>query len=411
MAEFLGSASSTQLLMCMAGPMVGAIILVGVLFVFFARYNKKQQMKLGSQPKAALAGEMAPLASTASLSSVPLPLEPTTELNALVLPSNQLSPPGSMATSASPAEPNLNLDLLSHQVETETDMMNPSQSPNERKAGLSARLANRTHSAPTPAKPEAKQEEIPGPAAPGLALKPASEPARQFASPSKPTELVELLRLLRDPQSGQLIVEIAGQRYTKLAEITDKEIGQYILKLVAHLLAFTNGMIATDAGLKSVPAPKVGETPMPLAEPTPVSQLPDPMAGVGKAQPAIVQPPFTPQPLPAVEAAFLASIQAKPVAVEPPQPQCRGLFGRSKPAPEAETLLPPLNLAGQINEIAQARLRYSPLATTTKLEITSDPGGGIQINVNGMVYHGPDDIPHPEVKELIKASIKEWERS
>ena len=74
-----------------------------------------------------------------------------------------------------------------------------------------------------------------------------------------------MLRLLRDPQSGQLIVEIAGQRYTKLAEITDKEIGQYILKLVAHLLAFTNGMIATEAGLKSVPAPKVGETPMPLA--------------------------------------------------------------------------------------------------------------------------------------------------
>ena len=133
------------------------------------------------------------------------------------------------------------------------------------------------------------------------------------------------------------------------------------------------------------------------------------MAGVGRAQPATVQPPFAPQPSPAAEAAFLASIQAKPVAAEPPQR--RGLFGRPKPAPEAETLLPPLNLAGQINEIAQARLRYSPLAATTKLEITSDPGGGILINVNGAIYHGPDDIPHPEVKELIKASIKEWEKS
>ena len=74
-------------------------------------------------------------------------------------------------------------------------------------------------------------------------------------------------------------------------------------------------------------------------------------------------------------------------------------------------MLPPLNLAGQINEIAQARLRYSPLAGATKLEITSDPGGGILINVNGMIYHGPDEIPQPEVKELIRASIKEWEKS
>jgi hypothetical protein len=74
-------------------------------------------------------------------------------------------------------------------------------------------------------------------------------------------------------------------------------------------------------------------------------------------------------------------------------------------------LLPALNLAGQINEIVQTRLHYSPLAATTRLEITTDPGGGILINVNGRVYHGADEIPQPEVKELIKASIKEWEKS
>jgi hypothetical protein len=239
------------------------------------------------------------------------------------------------------------------------------------------------------------------------AAKPASEPAKQPI----PSEPVELLRLLRDPQSGQLMIEIAGRRYTKLAEITDKEIGQYILKLAAHLLAFTNGMIATDAGLKSLPAPKVGETPMPLAVPTPISQLPSPMVGPGQAQPALVQRSFTPQPASPTEAALFASIRGQSAAPQPPPPpQRRGLFGRPKPAP-AEPLLPELNLAAQINDIVQARLRYSPLAPTTQLEITSDPGGGILINVNGAIYRGPDDIPYPEVKELIQASIKEWEKS
>jgi hypothetical protein len=217
---------------------------------------------------------------------------------------------------------------------------------------------------------------------------------------------VELLRLWRDPRSGQLIVEIAGRRYTKLAEISDKKIGEYILKLAAHLLAFTNGMIATEAGVKSLPAPKVGETPLPPVAPKPVSQPSDPFTGVSSP------PGSAPRPSPEVEAAFLASLSqpAKPSTPEP-QPQRRGLFGRAKPAAQEEPLLPVLNLAEQINTIAQARLRMSPLAATTQLEITSDPGGGIRIDFNGHFYASPDDIPDPEVKALIKDSIQQWEKS
>ncbi|MBI1878808.1 MAG: hypothetical protein HYR94_11420 [Chloroflexi bacterium] len=350
-------------------------------------------MKLGFQPKTA----QAPPTLSDFLTSPNLPVEPTAGLDAPVLLNREPSPAMSNGdTLASPAEINLNLDLLSPQMETEAFMMNPSQSPRGQKAGLSARLGNRAQPAPAVPKTEAQ----PGTAdrvTPNLAEKSASAPARQPVSLPTPAEPVELLRLLRHPQSGQLIVEIAGRRYSKLAEIADKEIGQHILKLAAHLLAFTNGMIATDAGLKTLQAPKVGEAPMPVVAPAPVSLQ--------------SSPPVAPRPSPDVEAALLASLRAQPTVPVPPAKQERkGLFGRSKPA-EVETLLPALNLAQQINEIAQARLRYSPLAATTRLEITSDHHGGILINVNGSIYHGPDDIPHPEVKELIKASIKEWERS
>jgi hypothetical protein len=378
----------------MAAPIIGVIILIAVLFFSFSERTRKQKMKLGFPPKSA---QVSPPLSDFLASASP-PVESTADVEAPVFLDGEpsVAMPGDDDI-ASIDETNLNLDLLSPLLETEASMMNPSQSPRGQKAGLAARLGNRPQPAPAPPKPETQQES-PNPVTPGMAAKPAGEPV----SASDVAEPVELLCLLRDPQSGQLIVEIAGRRYTKLAEIADKEIGQYILRLAAHLLAFTSGMIATDAGLKTLPAPKVGETPMPLAAPGPIPPRASPPAATVSA----------PQPPSDVEAAFLASLRAQPtVPVQPPKQERKGLFGRPKPDEVETLLLPALNLAGQINEIAQARLRYSPLAATTQLEITSDPGGGILINVNGSFYHGPDDIPQAEVKELIKASIKEWERS
>ena len=90
-----------------------------------------------------------------------------------------------------------------------------------------------------------------------------------------------------------------------------------------------------------------------------------------------------------------------------PPPPKKGLFGRSTPAPASN--IPGLNLAEEINEIVQARLRYSSLAYN-RIEITADPRGGIRIQVNNKFYGSPDEIEEGEVKELIKASIKEWER-
>jgi hypothetical protein len=389
MAELLGNASPTQLLMFLAVPMVGVIIFAGVLFVGLSSRNKKQQVNFNFSPKTASFQENSPAATFQNSNDFQ--------------PKQAAAPPAATGPEpAIPAESQLNLDILSQRSATEAEMMNhlSRQPSREARSGLSARLGHQAQLVPAGVNQPAQT-----PANPPV-VRTTDRPAPQPIPQNNPAEPVELLRLLRDPQSGQLIVEIAGRHYTKLAEIADKEIGQYILKLAAHLLAFTNGLIATEAGLKTLQAPKVGLTPMPLAASRPVSPPPAPVT----SPPAPTEPGLVSPPPPDVEAAFLASLRATPSTPEPPKPQRRGLFGRSKPA-EVETLLPTLNLAEQINEIAQTRLRYSSLAATTRLEITADPGGGILINVNGMYYHGPEDIPHPEVKELIKASIQEWERS
>jgi hypothetical protein len=221
-------------------------------------------------------------------------------------------------------------------------------------------------------------------------------------------ESVELLRLLRDPHSNQLMIEIGGQRYTKLSDVDDKKIGQFILKLAAHLLAFTNGMIVTEAGVKSVYNPKVG----PLPEPVVSSQLSPPLSPTRPTSPA--DEPFIPKPPPEAEAAFLATLHTQstlqPDPLPPVVPSGGGLFGRRPPAP-APMSLPSLNLAGEINKIVQTRLMYSPLGTNTKVDILSAPDGGIRINVNGKIYNSPDEVADPDIKQLIKESIKQWERT
>jgi hypothetical protein len=398
--EFLATAAPEQLLLCMVAPIVGAIFFGGVLFVSFrSRLNKKQSKSITPQP--------APLNFRET--ALPLPDESLPQPDAQVI---QPMPPPAASVNF-----DLNFDLLNrpdgntptldYQPELslasdmEATMMNLPNQPHG-KRGLSARIGNRALAAAS--SPQPQTPEI-NPALPvsGLPAGAATALVSQAPAVSPTSAPVELLRLLRDPQTGQLIVEIAGRRYTKLADIADKEMGQYILKLAAQLLAFTNGMIATEAGVKSFQVPKLGAAPLPPLTLVSAAEQPRPQA-------AEVGPALTPKNAPQVEAAFLASLVQPPTPPEP-QPQRRGFFGRPKPAQVEEPLLPPLNLAEQINKIAQAKLMASPLAYTTRLEITSDLHGGIRINVNGTPYPSPDDVPNPEVRELIKDSIRVWEKS
>ena len=244
-----------------------------------------------------------------------------------------------------------------------------------------------------------------------LETKPVAAPL-QTTLPAQTPVPVELLRLLRNPQSNQLVVEITGQQYTKLADVTDKKIGKFILQVTAHLLAFTNGVIVTDAGMKSVYKPRVGEVPPPIEPPNDsVSLSIRPPVTPSKAEANPPNPsPMIPKPPPEAEAAFLASIQEAPPIPLNITPKKRGLLGRVTQPDPPPANIPGLNLAEEINDIVQARLRYSPLAATNHIEITTDLSGRIRIEVNDKFYSSPDDISDPEIKALIQASIKEWER-
>jgi hypothetical protein len=351
MADFIGNAPATQLLILMALPLTIAVLLGAFIGFSLRQRRKSSQMKLGIIPKQAPSATQAELQAQAR--------------TVVAVPPKVTAPPPLTETP-------FNLGIQSQ---------------------------------PSPVKKEdIPMAEIPQPSS-SEPINLAARLGRQEATPPRPapasSEPVELLRLLRQPGSGQLVVEVAGQRYTKLADVTDKKIGQYILKLVAHLLVFTNGVILTSAGMKSLAAPKMDDVPEPI--------LPAQREATPKIPPAppAPPPPVAPvPPLPDAEATLLAALKTSSPAPTPPPK--RGLFGRAIPVPPVPNL-PGLNLAEEINEIVQARLRYSHLAQN-RIEITSDPRGGIRIQVNNKFYSSPDEVEEPEIRELIKASIKEWER-
>jgi hypothetical protein len=355
------------------------VFFAAILVISLNRRRKKSQMKLGTPPESSsTAKEPSPDSANelnTSILSQPLPAAgPAPTASSAAQPTQDIEPD----TSASAVEPEPGIDIPDRKSNFEVPPMDDPQQLNKEQIDLAARLDNLSTAVPAPS-----------------------------------TEPVELLRLLRHPESGRLIVEVAGQRYTKLTDVTDKNVGQYILKLAAHLLSFTNGMIGTETGVKSVYNPKVGQTPLPPGVSLPTPQLPEATAPASPPPPPAessadtAEAGLVPKPPPEAEAAFLAALRAQPPQPEPPQR--RGLLGRASSAPKPT--LPALNLTDEINKIVQGRLLASPLAATTELEITSDPDGGIRIKVNGTIYSSPDDIPDPEVKDLIKASIKQWERS
>ncbi|RME77148.1 MAG: hypothetical protein D6784_04235, partial [Chloroflexi bacterium] len=186
----------------------------------------------------------------------------------------------------------------------------------------------------------------------------ADPPPAPPAPPASPAAPAELMRLLRHP-SGQLVVEIGGRQYTRLSDVTDRETGQRILQITAHLLQFTRGMVAGETGLKSVGAP--APSALPPAFPSP-AQPPAPAEPVKPAAPPAAKPPAPTLTPPA---------ETRPIGPEP---------------------LIELNLAEEINRIVQTQLALSPLADTTDITITADPRGGIRINVNGQYYASPDEI-------------------
>ena len=200
-------------------------------------------------------------------------------------------------------------------------------------------------------------------------------------APSEAPEAGEWLRLLGDAEQGRFWVQIAGQRYARLQEVTDRQVGLCILKGISYLVQFTRGLIATDAGVGSVPLPT-------LRVEAPPASVSFPASSAG----AKVEPSTE---LIRQQEAFLRRLLEQ---------------GSSQPAltsKKAAESGPTFDLVDEINRIFQSKLALSARAGTDA-ELIGGRDGSVRVRIGSRTYESPDQVPDEELRSLIKAAIAEW---
>jgi hypothetical protein len=198
---------------------------------------------------------------------------------------------------------------------------------------------------------------------------------------------IEVMRVLRVPPMGKLVVEVSGQRYERLADVAHPALRQRLMAAVGELIVFADGYKKlVDAGV----APPL------MAEPA--------------VRPDAVEP--GPPELEAQRAAFLASMErqrdamAAEANMTPNPANVISAATRNEPPAAAG---PPSNIVGQIDAILQKHVRAEPKLEGRSIHLEQAPAGGLRIKVDNQVYQRPAEIREKEVQLVIKMALKEWE--
>jgi hypothetical protein len=219
----------------------------------------------------------------------------------------------------------------------------------------------------------------------------------------EPMKLKEIMRVLRDEDTGAIVVEVGGRRYRQLIEIRDGRIGNQVLEAIADLIKFTGGIITGQWAAASV-TPAV-----PTREMPPQSQVVEP---VSPPRAVDVEPTGSDE-----EEAFLRRLREGDLQVgetlpKEAQPSIMGYFTRRrKPQAAAEGTGAGGTFIDEIETILQRMISTAPTPPSEEVHVRTGPDGSLQIQVGGQYFSSADEVPNPAIRDLIKAAVKEWERS
>lgn len=193
----------------------------------------------------------------------------------------------------------------------------------------------------------------------------AGTAGKTLAHPDTPAVAAsqDAIIVIRDPISNNWSVEVNGMRYASLKDIHDDRAAHKVLDALNGMQRFA------------------GSIPIMNAAPNNAS------AGIS------LPPMEIPSPPPVPPAAVILPIQT-----------------RRSPAPPRHPAAPG-SLLEQVEKILQRNLMKYPQLESSGIHIGATPQGGLQIEVGDSYYHAPDEVPDFTIRELIKTSIMEWERT
>ena len=88
-----------------------------------------------------------------------------------------------------------------------------------------------------------------------------------------------------------------------------------------------------------------------------------------------------------------------------------GFLRRRKPQTAAEETEEAGTFIDEIEAILQRMISSAPTPPSEAVHVGTGPDGGLQIQVGLRHFSSADEVPDPTIRDLIKAAVKEWERS
>lgn len=184
--------------------------------------------------------------------------------------------------------------------------------------------------------------------------------------------------LRRRGWAGRMEIVIGGRTYRRIKDVDDPTVRRALMLAAGDLVAFVEPTAAQPPPPKPNPPLPSGETPSAGKHYAPAREL--------------------------AQQAFLAQLEAANLAVPPSGGWLaalgRGLGSRTSGGTAG-------SFVDDIEQIVQRRCKEQGIDKSVHLR--TDGQGIVRVEVDGILYDSPGDIPEIAIRELIRAAVGEWE--
>lgn len=195
---------------------------------------------------------------------------------------------------------------------------------------------------------------------------------------------IEIMRVLRVPPMGKLVVSFNNQRYESIAEVSEANVRQLMQAAIGELITFAGGyQQLVDAGVAPALTPSSAEGTSSAAQGDSVDAEQF-LSQMERERDVLKSSGSKPSP------SLLTNLRRRPASSET----------------SADKML---SLVEQVDEILQRYLLTDPELANRKIHLVQDAKGGLIIEVDGQRYERPREIEDPRIQVMIKRALKEWE--